>query len=168
MIFVIISILIASTAIGTSLYLKKKPKPFYGIRNEELDKFYSMFNESSANQIKQLVLAAQTTMRNVKTLTEKSGIINELYNERLLSETYYKQFKSMEEDLVIEKTMIENEVDMLRPDFKEMVFAEAAKRMANDSIFKTKKQKMFDEALFLKKQDLLIKNLKSRLMEEAK
>lgn len=160
----IISILILSL----SFILRKKTVADSFVKNEELDKFYSMYSEPVSVQMRQLILAAKTTLSNVRVLSKENDVISELYNDRVISENYYRKYKGIEEDLVLEKTIIGNESEMLKPGSKDFVFIEAKKILESESSSKKSQSKIFNDAQFLKKQDSLLKDLKDRLVEQYK
>lgn len=132
-----------------------------GIANEELEIYYGMLAEPVPKQLRQLVLAAKSMMRRAEQLSRDSEIISRLYDDRVISDEYFRRHKDAEEDLLVEKTIIENEADSLRSGSKDAVFTEAKKFLASESSTKPL-QKIFSEALFLKKQDSLSKDLRSR------
>ncbi|ELA41233.1 uncharacterized protein VICG_01722 [Vittaforma corneae ATCC 50505] len=129
--------------------------------NEDLNKFYGMFAEPMSVQMKQLILAAKNTLKKLNVLAEEREVVSNLFEERVLSDEFFKRFRNAEEELVIEKTLIENEAEALRTGSKDQVFSEASKLLSVE-ILGTKKKRIFDEALFLKKQENLMKDLKSR------
>ncbi|KAM0680355.1 hypothetical protein GINT2_001411 [Glugoides intestinalis] len=161
---VISSFLLSGMILTIALLIKRRSPKQPESNNKELDKFYEMFEEPVGAQIKQLTLAAKTTLRNLSQLSKEKMVASRLFEERIVSDRFYNKFKSMEEELIVEKTLIENEADFLRAGAKESLFSEASK-LANAELLGSKKQKIFDEALFLKKASNLSKDLHSRIVQ---
>lgn len=161
---VISSFLLSSIILTIAFLVKRRNTKQADSNNEELDKFYEMFEEPVNVQLKQLTLAAKTTLRNISQLSREKEIASDLFEEQIVSDRFFSKFKAMEEELVVEKTLIENEAEFLKIGAKENIFSEANK-LANTELLGSKKQKVFDEALFLKKASNLTKDLHSRIVQ---
>lgn len=159
--FVFVAALIFSSAIlGAGFMYRNVNSNQCETVNEELNKFYEMFTETPNIQLRQLVLAAKTLLKNVETNSKDKESILNLYNERILSDKYYKRIRGIEEDLFVEKTLIENEAEAIKIGAKDSVFMEANKLLGTGSS-SIQKLKLFDEAAFLKRQDSLRQGIKS-------
>lgn len=159
---VVISLVLSGILLVVAIVARKRRAHSEGVVNEELESYYSMAGEPIPKQLRQLVLAAKSMLKHAEQLSKDSETISELYDDRVISDGYFKRHKQAEEDLVIEKTIIENEADSLRPGSKDAIFSEAKKLLANESSSTNTVPKVFSEALFLKKQDSLTKDLRSR------
>lgn len=162
---ILMNLLYASVAtsfclIFMSLMFKKSKKNEF-ILNEELEKYYSIPYDQTNLKMKQLLEAAKHTIRQLEKYSDENKIITELYDDRVLSDDFFNKFKKIEENLIVEKTIIENEADLIKTGLKDFIFLEAKKQVLNQP--KVKGEKLFDETLFLKKIDILQKNLKSNL-----
>jgi len=155
---VIISLFCSAAIIATGLLLRKRSHKLSD-SNEDLLKFYDLLDEPASVQLKQLVLAAGNTLRRLYAVSAEKEAMAVLFEERVLSEESFRRVSAAEEDLVIEKALIEDEADALRSGAGEQVFAEAGKHLGGESV---KKRKVFDEALFLKKRENLRKDLHER------
>lgn len=159
---VVVSLALSAALMVVAIVARKRRAHFGGIANEELESYYGMPAEPIPKQLRQLVLAAKSMLRNAEQLSRDSEAISELYDDRVVSDSYFKRHKEAEEELVIEKTIIENEADSLRPGSRDAVFSEARKFLANELPSTKAVPKIFSEALFLRKQDSLSKDLRSR------
>lgn len=159
MLLFLCALILSSIIVGTSIALKSSSLDKDIVTNEELEKFYGMFSEPLNAQLHQLVLAGKTLLRNFAKISKDKDTIWNLYNERVISEKFYKKHKMIEEELIIEKSLIETEADSLRPGSKEGVFQEAGKLLSSENSG-YQRTKLFDEAAFLKRQDLLRQNIK--------
>ncbi len=144
--------------LAISIFKKNSTSIETEVFNEELEKFYEMYAEPSNVQLKQLVLAAKTFLKNFTKISKTKDIVSNLYDDRIVSDKYYKKIKHTEDELIIEKTLIENEADCIKAGFKATVFYEANKILSTDHSVNSRK-KLFDEADFLKKMDLKRLNL---------
>lgn len=160
MIIVAISIIFASLLLLLSKYISKSKKNTDSLddENTELDIFYSLENEPSLVQIRQLLKAARANMDANVSVESQLGPVKELYRDGLVSEKNYNNLLQKLEDISVEKILIENEAEMLRPGFKDTIFTEAAKLPSQGKNYK--KKKFFDETLFLKKRDIFISSFK--------
>lgn len=158
---ILVSLFCSILIIGVGIAARNATRNTSESSNEDLDKFYGMFAEATNVQMKQLIFAARNTLRKLNAHSEEREVVSNLFEERVLSDKFFKKFRDAEEELVIEKTLIENEAEALRVGSKDQVFSEASKLLGIEMIG-TKKKRIFDEALFLKKQENLTKDLKSR------
>lgn len=158
--FLLLCLFCSITIIGIGLVLRKRRGKAQQSMNEDLEKFYELFAEPIAAQLKQLTQAARVTLSKHRSIVQERETVTELYEEGILGEESYQQVQVMEEDLVLEKAMIENEAEGLKNGGAEQVFSEAGRL---GGVENKKKKKVFDEALFLKKRDNLLKDLQDRV-----
>lgn len=159
MLFLLFSFLLAASIVATGFFLRNTNKTEHS-SNRELEKFYSLGNEPVIVQSKQLVLAAKETLQKLNKIAELRESVSELFEEQVVSDRFFRKFRDAEEELIVEKTIVENEAEALRPGAKEQIFAEAGKSV-NLEMLGSKKKQIFDEALFLKKQETLMKAFKA-------
>lgn len=155
---VVVSVLTSACILLGSFVLRKTSRNV-PIVNEELEKFYLVSTEQPTLQTKQLLEAAKYTVKNLEKYAQESDIISNLYHERILSDEFFEQFKNIEQNLIVEKTIIENEAEMIKPGLKDQIFLEAKKRISG--INNQNEPTLFENVAFLKKQDLLQKNFKN-------
>ena len=160
MILFISAIILSSIILGFGILNRNTDNSQTSFANKELEQFYGMFADSPAVQLRQLVLASKTLLRNFSIVSKDKDAILNLYNERVLSEACFKKTMALEEELVIEKTIIENEAESIKPGSKDSIFMEANRLFSSES-FVIPKTKLFDEASFLKRQDALRLSAKS-------
>lgn len=163
---IIIFALIFSTLILAFGITKRKKESDTSSRNTDLLIFYNSYGEPINQRVKYLIKAAKTLIDDGSKLSDKMGEITYLHDEKIVSDEYYNSIKNLEEELEIEKIMIENEAECLKSGFKEIIFSEAAK-LPNSDLSRNKKLKLFDEALYLKRKEALMKDLVNRIQEGA-
>lgn len=166
MLIIIISLICSALIILVSFFLKNKTTTSLNACNEDLNKFYSMFNEPVNVQLKQLILAAKSVIKRLNSLSKERETIVSLFEDRVLSDKFQKKYQDEEEELIIEKTIIENEAEQLKQGSQEQVFSEASK-MVSYEMMGTKKKRIFDEGMFLKKRESLLKDLKNRVVAKV-
>lgn len=127
----------------------------------ELDLFYTMGDESVGVQMRQLTKAARAVTDAKESLSEAIETASPLHDDRLLSDEYYNFLVSQNEDLIVERIVIENEAEALRPGSKEAVFSDAARLPSGESRGSVRR-KYFDEGLFLRKREMLMDKLRAR------
>ena len=165
MILFIFALLFSSIIVVIGILKRKYSTIETDITNDELEKFYGMISESPSVQLRQLVLAVKTLLKNFAKISKEKETVSNLYDERIISDKYYKKLKTIEEELIIEKTLIENEADSIKQGAKDSVFFEANKLMNTENMTQQRK-KLFDEGNFLKKQDLLKQKFKEATKNE--
>lgn len=159
MVLLFFIVLSAAVVLGRLLYNKLSDDGF-NTNNPELEAFYSMSDETVSSQMRQLMRAAAHNMSAKDTTTEKIRSVSILCAERLVSDGYYKSFIRMDEELSVEKVIIETEAESLQPGSGELVFSEATK--IKNSQTADKKKRMFDEALFLKRYEIFLNRLSGK------
>ncbi|KAI5169326.1 hypothetical protein PAEPH01_0618 [Pancytospora epiphaga] len=150
-IFVVFSLLVIAIPILTRRRLPEADLS----DNAELNKYYDMEGEQPVQLMRQLVKAARMSMDNSDYLVQKMESLSRLHDERLVSDDYFNSFIAKKDNLVIERIMIENEAEMLRPGSKDAIFAEAAKLPRQEHKASSQKKRYFDEAIYLKRRDIL-------------
>lgn len=157
-IFSIASILI----VGAAVAMKRMNRKGAEIGNKELEIFYEMEDEPQAAQMRQLIKAARASADAKEAIEKKIESVSQLHDDKLVSDDYINGLTQASEELVIEKILIENEAEMLRPGARDTIFAEAARLPAQPKELASKK-KSFDEALYIKRKEMLVGALRAKL-----
>lgn len=156
-IFTVASLLMIAVAL-----LTKRPKPEVEYEgNAELRKFYEAEGEPAGHRMRQLARAARLSMDHSESLVQQIEAVSHLHDERLVSDDYFGVFLTRKDNLVIERILIENEAEMLRPGSKDTLFAEASK-MPRTEHKAPQRKKYFDEALYLKRKEILQEKLRAK------
>lgn len=153
----------------TISYLKQREKSHSRkvYMNPDILKYFNLKNESVSSVVlqKALLLAATTLEKNLIDLNKEKNILEPLHNDRIISEKHYSDIKDQISDIEMEKKEILAEAQELKEGWEEKIFEEA-RRIA----LKSKKEEIVgksnDDALFMKKKEVLRKELMKRLEKE--
>lgn len=153
LIFIIVSILV----IIVKVIYSRKDSPTTDTGNIELGVFYSLEDKPAAARILQLSKAAAYNIQTKEELQNKTKIATTLFEERLVTDNYLRSLLNLDEELILEKIIIENEAETIKAGGRDVVFAEASKVPAYPNAIK--KKKYFDEGLYLKRREMFLSKL---------
>lgn len=131
--------------------------------NADMENYYDRKAESMLPVAlqKALLLATVTLERNYKSFLKEKKIMVPLHGDRIISAEMWKGIKNAEEDIEFERKEIMAEAQELRQGWDDKIFDEAReilKKKGEDRNI----QKMNDDPLFLKKREVLTKELMKR------
>lgn len=153
-------VLASALILAVSAVHSRRRKRHSGPENAELSLFDTMREEPVAAQLRQLAKAARLNLDAKQAVERRMPTIAALHEEGLVSDGYYSAHLRQEEELAVEKIIIEGEAEALRPGAKDTIFAEASRLPAAEK--PAKKKRLFDEALYLKKHELFMNKMSPR------
>lgn len=129
--------------------------------NTEMEKYYDRKAENMLPVVlqKALFLAATSLEKNSNLYSEERKIMLPLHNDRIISAETWKGLMNVEEDIEIERKEIMAEAEELRPGWEDKIFDEAVDAARNKGKDGKCVVKMNDDPLFLRKRDVLTKDL---------
>lgn len=154
-----IFLLISAGIIVTALLSPKKPQTTTASPNEELEAFYAADTQVPAQLLRQLMKAARVHISRALRLKQRMEVASQLCHEKLISSAYYERLVREDEDLALERFLIEDEAEGLQPGFKDHVMNEA-RRLPEPAA--PPKKRFFDEALYAKRAEVLMTALRER------
>ncbi|ORD94323.1 hypothetical protein ECANGB1_871 [Enterospora canceri] len=127
MFIVIVSLLVACFIVLYTIRIKKE-KESMETTNPEFLKYIEEFYYEKPNKKKaQLLRAAKYLTEVSEALREEESSADRLYKKGLLSDEYMnKLHMKMEEEIFVEKHLIQREAEEIKPGFSSTIFGEAA------------------------------------------
>ena len=154
MMFLVVVTLFSALILAAATAYSRRERKHVDTGNTELDAFYAMESEPSLVQMRQLTKAARCSLDGKRTLERQIQTLSMLHEEGLVSDGYYNDALRQDEELVVEKIIIEGDAEMLQPGSKDTIFADAAKLPSTEKC--AQKKKFFDEAPYLKKREIFM------------
>ncbi|KAM0687196.1 Translocation protein S66 [Conglomerata obtusa] len=163
-----ILVICSSLLIITITFLKnrdKKPVLLFFPPNPELCRYYTLKSEMVSFLVlqKTLLLAAITLEKRIRELNAEKNILRPLHADRIISHEMWSMVKNSEEDMDYEKKEIMAEAQEIKEGWQDKIFEEAVSVVhKNHKEDKIKDLKGQDDTLFMRKKEVLTKELRKR------
>ncbi|ELQ76999.1 hypothetical protein THOM_0026 [Trachipleistophora hominis] len=162
-------IIIFSSLILVFSILRRKSVDTCKSNSTNLDAYYGLKeNANNVLKTKALLEAAIANLKQREDNYSKKYIIQQMYNQRLLSPKIWDNLRTLIKDLEYEQLVIEAEAELIKPGWN--IFGDASKMLPHQ---KKREEKMDKEnrtrenSFLLKKKETLENQLMTKLMEAS-